>query len=99
MTDQPQWIGTDYVTIAYFTPDYVSINENGYCSVGYNEKGLPVLLPTAPPASDYPAPIRDGLYRFKGQLVGNTFELLFTNDGGETFYNEDNVRLALNAAA
>jgi len=38
-------------------------------------------------------------YRVKGQVTpGGVLELLFTSDGGETFYNADNVRWALNAA-
>jgi hypothetical protein len=97
ITDQPHWKTDDCVTIAFFDPSYISVNENGYCSFGYNDKGLLVFEPTG--ACDYTEAVMNGDYAVKGQLTpGGVLELLFTDDGGATFYNEDNVRLALNAA-
>ena len=97
MTDQPHWKSDDCVTIAFFDPSYISVNENGYCSFGYNDKGLLVFKPTGDCA--YSDAVKNGDYAVKGQVTpGGVLELLFTDDGGATFYNEDNVRLALNAA-
>jgi len=97
MTDQPLWQSDVCVTIAYFDPSFISVNENGYCSFGYNDKGLVVFVPTG--ACNYDPEVGERKYRAKGQVTpGGVLELLFTSDGGETFYNADNVRLALNAA-
>lgn len=98
MTDQPQYPG-DCVAIAYFDPGYISVNENGYCSFGYNGKGLVVFEETQPDCA-YPDFIKNGDYMAKAQVTpGGILEILFSDDGGSTFYNEADVRLALNAAA
>ena len=34
ITDQPHWKQDDCVTIAYFNPSYMSVNENGYSPLG-----------------------------------------------------------------
>jgi len=99
ITDQPHWKQDDCVTIGYFDPGYISVNANGYCSFGYNGKGLVKFQKTGDCA--YSASVEAGDYRVKvkGQVTpGGILELLFTSDGGATFYNADNVRLALNAA-
>jgi len=97
ITDQPHWKSDDCVTIAFFDPSYISVNENGYCSFGYNDKGLVVFKETGECA--YTDEVKAGLYAAKGQVTpGGVLELLFTDNGGDTFYNADNVRLALNAA-
>jgi hypothetical protein len=99
MTDQPHWKSDDCVTIAFFDPSYISVNENGYCSFGYNDKGLLVFQETGDCTIGYSAAVEAGHYAVKGQVTpGGVLELLFTDDGGASFYNEDNVRLALNAA-
>ena len=97
ITVQPHWKQDDCVTIAYFDPSYISVNENGYCSAGYNGQGLLIFEETGDCA--YSDAVQNGDYGVKVQLVGEVLELLFTSDGGKTFYNADNVRLALNAAA
>lgn len=97
MTDQPQYKG-DCVTIAYFDPGYISVNENGYCSIGYNDKGLVVFEETG--ECDYGTEVIEGHYAAKAQVTpGGILEILFTDDGGTTFYNANSPRLALNAAA
>jgi len=99
MTDQPHWKSDDCVTIAFFDPSYISVNENGYCSFGHNDKGLVVFKKTGDCTIGYSAAVEAGHYAAKGQVTpGGVLELLFTDDGGASFYNEDNVRLALNAA-
>ena len=98
MTDQSQYPG-DCVTIAYFDPGYISVNENGYCSFGYNGKG-PVFFEETTPDCAYADFIKNGNYMAKGQVTPHgILELLWSDDGGSTFYNEGTSRLALNAAA
>jgi len=98
MFDQPDWKRDDCTTIAYFDPDYININENGYCSFGYNGKGLLVLQDVKDGECGSEC-VKEGDYMAKGQVTsGGILELLFSDDGGLSFYNEGEARLALNAA-
>ena len=98
ITDQPGVASDDCVTIGFFDPAYISVNENGYCSFGYSGKGAVFFKPTSDDCA-YGEEVKNGDYGVKGQVTpGGVLELLFTGDGGDSFYNEDNVRLALNAA-
>eukprot|EP00984_Skeletonema_dohrnii_P002718 scaffold942_cov75-Skeletonema_dohrnii-CCMP3373.AAC.4 len=78
-------------------PDYISISENGYCSFGYNGKGLLVLQDVERGECDVDF-VKEGEYMAKGQVVSGGILELQTDDGGSSFYNEDETRLALNAA-
>ena len=65
--------------LAYFDPDYISISENGYCSFGYNGKGLLVLQDVERGECDVDF-VKKGKYMAKGQVVsvsGGILDALF----------------------
>ena len=106
ITDHTPYVGQDCNSIAFFDESYFGINEEGNCSFGYNDAGSPAFKPLEDWDGDRDTIDPNGLCKFqaagdflvKGYLDDGILHLLFSDDGGDTFYNAAEPRLALNVA-